>query len=92
MSHICPLCGCTTGAYAEIDQCQTFVGGIVSIRFWLCHGCSQATAFNPEVLDNLPHGEFSRLYEYFKTREYTLCKEKRRTTIQKSPLLGEKHV
>lgn len=93
MSHICPLCGCTTGTYAEIDRCQTTVGGTVSITFWLCHGCSQATALRPEILNNLSHGEFSRLYDYFKTREYTLCKKQRgRGITRESTLAGEGHV
>ena len=82
MSEICPFCSHTLGTYAEIDHCQTLVGGVVSIVFWLCYKCSQATALQPTSLDNLSREEFSRLAEYFKKeREYTLRSYPRRQEI-----------
>ncbi len=92
-SHICPLCGGTTGDYAELDNRRTAVGGNISIKFWLCYVCSKATAIHPEVLDNLSHEEFSWLYDYFQTREYTLYKKQRRREIVEEPtLVGASHV
>ncbi len=80
MNQSCPHCSQKDGEYADVDRCQTLVGGAVMITFWLCRKCNQATALTPETLYALKPGELDRLTEYFKGRGLLLDKQRLRKT------------
>lgn len=70
--HTCPFCLNSVGLYADIDGCQTLVGGIILISFWLCDTCHKATATDPNILANLSTSKISKIAESFAGRGYTL--------------------